>query len=153
METVMSIDAGYTSSGLTKERGCAPIMPRADAIEARDHSSKLRNGGRYRGPDRGGIMRNIAVWRRVRHTEAVSTATVELNPPAAPLHCKAPMPLRRWSLQVVPVLAAAIACNAVALANEPEPSVAAPRSEVSCHDQFMIDRRDEPARALRDLQQ
>jgi hypothetical protein len=64
------------------------------------------------------------------------------------------MPLRRWSLGVVPVLAAAaIACNAAALANEPEPSVAAPRSEVSCHDQFMIDRRDEPARALRDLQQ
>src|SRR5882724_1942210 len=98
-------------------------------------------------------MRNIAGRRRVRHPE-VATATGELNLPAAPLHCKAPMPLRRWSLGVVPVLAAAaIACNAAALANEPVPSVAAPRSEVSCHDQFMIDRRDEPARALRDLQQ
>ena len=94
-------------------------------------------------------MRTIAAWRRFSHLEA-PTATVGLNQPATSLLSGASIPLR-WSLAVGPALAAAIGCSAAALADEPEPSAAAPRSEVSCQDQFMIDRRDQPQQALRNF--
>src|SRR5258708_34168560 len=95
---------------LTKERGCAPIMPRADAIEARDHSSKLRNGGRDRGPDRGGIMRNIAGWRRVGRTEAGPTAKHALKTPAAPSLGDAPRHLCLGPVPPPPGAGRASAC-------------------------------------------
>src|SRR5688500_3129665 len=82
-------------------------------------------------------MGDIAGWKRVRHVEAATGAPVAL----------------RWVLGVGPALAVAIGCSAAALADAPEPSAAAPRSEVSCQDQFMIDRRDEPSQALRHLRQ
>src|SRR5258707_3183341 len=101
------------------------------------------------GPDQERIMRTIAAWRRFSHPEA-PTATVGLNQPATSLLSGASIPLR-WSLAVGPALAAAIGCSAAALADEPEPPAAAPRSEVSCQDQFMIDRRDQPQQALRNF--
>ena len=96
-------------------------------------------------------MRTVSGWRRFRHLEA-PTATVGPKQPATRLLSGASI-LVRWSIGVGPVLATAIGCSAAALADEPESSAAAPRSEVSCQDQFMIDRRDQPPQALRNFLQ
>jgi len=92
----------------------------------------------------------MAGRRRIRQVEA-ATATAALNKLATSLLRGPPIPLL-WALGVGPVLAAWTGCSVAALADGPGLSQAAPQSEISCQDQFMIDRRDAPSEALKHFQ-